>query len=390
MAYQHIKLEREKLYEQVWSKPMIHLAKDYGLSDNGLRKICRRFNIPVPDSGYWQKIQYGKPVKQAPLPEFQGDSGILISRIDKRIPQVEPELYKDVQAKIAQELLPENKIIVPNILTKPHPLVIQAKKNIIESYKYKNCVSSGRESLDIRVSRTNLNRALCIMDILIKELEARGMRVFINTKDQKELTCVEVLGKVFEIALQETLKYIKIKNGYFDHDYQPTGQLVLRIKRDYEDYRTRWVDVKNQKVEDRLNSFIIGLYEAALWERASEIEREKWHRELKEKERKEEEARRLKEEELKRMKGLENDTLNWHKSRNIRSYIKASEKAYLQKNRSIIPGAEFDKWRIWASHQADRLDPLLAGSSFGHVISSRMAGESDSIGGDNERNGEDC
>ena len=79
MAYQHIKLEREKLYEQVWSKPMIHLAKDYGLSDNGLRKICRRFNIPVPDSGYWQKIQYGKPVKQAPLPEFQGDSGILIS-----------------------------------------------------------------------------------------------------------------------------------------------------------------------------------------------------------------------------------------------------------------------------------------------------------------------
>ena len=36
----NITLTRERLYEQVWSRPMIKVAKEYGISDNGLRKIC--------------------------------------------------------------------------------------------------------------------------------------------------------------------------------------------------------------------------------------------------------------------------------------------------------------------------------------------------------------
>ena len=46
-------LDRTQLYEQVWSKPMIKLAAEYGLSDNGVRKICKKLNIPLPKSGYW-------------------------------------------------------------------------------------------------------------------------------------------------------------------------------------------------------------------------------------------------------------------------------------------------------------------------------------------------
>ena len=33
-------IERKQLYKQVWSKPMSKLAKDYGISDVGLKKIC--------------------------------------------------------------------------------------------------------------------------------------------------------------------------------------------------------------------------------------------------------------------------------------------------------------------------------------------------------------
>lgn len=36
-----ITFEREKLYEEVWSEPPTKLAKKYGLSDNGLRGICK-------------------------------------------------------------------------------------------------------------------------------------------------------------------------------------------------------------------------------------------------------------------------------------------------------------------------------------------------------------
>jgi hypothetical protein len=36
------------LYEKMWSQPALTLAQEFGISDRGLRKICARFEIPVP------------------------------------------------------------------------------------------------------------------------------------------------------------------------------------------------------------------------------------------------------------------------------------------------------------------------------------------------------
>jgi hypothetical protein len=44
-------IKREELYEQVWSVPIWMLCQQYGLSDNGLRKVCKRLNVPVPQGG---------------------------------------------------------------------------------------------------------------------------------------------------------------------------------------------------------------------------------------------------------------------------------------------------------------------------------------------------
>jgi hypothetical protein len=44
-------IKREELYEQVWSVPIVKRAAQYGLSDNGLRKVCKRLNVPVPSRG---------------------------------------------------------------------------------------------------------------------------------------------------------------------------------------------------------------------------------------------------------------------------------------------------------------------------------------------------
>ena len=49
MGHKKITYTREELYEQVWSEAMIRLAPKYGLSDNGLRKICKKLNIPFVD-----------------------------------------------------------------------------------------------------------------------------------------------------------------------------------------------------------------------------------------------------------------------------------------------------------------------------------------------------
>jgi hypothetical protein len=66
----HLSLTREQLYELVWSKPMQHLAKDYGVSDRALAKLCARHQVPVPPRGYWAKKNSGQKVVQPPLPAF--------------------------------------------------------------------------------------------------------------------------------------------------------------------------------------------------------------------------------------------------------------------------------------------------------------------------------
>jgi hypothetical protein len=52
-------MTREEFYEKVWQTPMTKLAAHYGLSDNGLRKICRNLQIPTPYTGYWAKKNEG-------------------------------------------------------------------------------------------------------------------------------------------------------------------------------------------------------------------------------------------------------------------------------------------------------------------------------------------
>lgn len=64
---------RREFYELVWSKPMTHLAKELGVSDVALHKVCRKHAIPNPPAGWWAKKAAGKKVQQIMLPEQAGD-----------------------------------------------------------------------------------------------------------------------------------------------------------------------------------------------------------------------------------------------------------------------------------------------------------------------------
>ncbi|MDP2324981.1 MAG: hypothetical protein Q8N51_13265, partial [Gammaproteobacteria bacterium] len=62
-------LSREDLYELVWSKPMVELAQDLGLSDVALAKRCRKLGVPVPGRGYWARVAAGQEPHQPKLPK---------------------------------------------------------------------------------------------------------------------------------------------------------------------------------------------------------------------------------------------------------------------------------------------------------------------------------
>jgi hypothetical protein len=64
---------REKLYEQIWAEPAIHVAKLYGFSDVRLGKICRILRVPLPGRGYWARLRSGYKAHRPKLPKLELD-----------------------------------------------------------------------------------------------------------------------------------------------------------------------------------------------------------------------------------------------------------------------------------------------------------------------------
>ena len=60
--------DRETLYKEIWSEPIIKVAQRYGVSDVAIHKICKAMDIPKPPAGYWRQLETGKHVDRIPLP----------------------------------------------------------------------------------------------------------------------------------------------------------------------------------------------------------------------------------------------------------------------------------------------------------------------------------
>ena len=44
---------REELYDIVWSTALSKLIEQYAYTNDGIKKICNQFDIPMPDGSYW-------------------------------------------------------------------------------------------------------------------------------------------------------------------------------------------------------------------------------------------------------------------------------------------------------------------------------------------------
>jgi len=130
-----VRVSRERLYDLAWSAPMRQLAAELGLSDIGLAKALRLHDIPLPQPGYWNKLQAGKPVRHTPLPARKPgqDSLLLVHGALADRFRAEPAAAENPEGPFASEAVPEDldqlrrnvlkqigKISVPRKLERPH------------------------------------------------------------------------------------------------------------------------------------------------------------------------------------------------------------------------------------------------------------------------------
>lgn len=346
------------------AKATVKLAAEFGMSDVGLAKICRKMDVPKPPLGYWRRIETGADIKPVPLPA-PTDKTVRFIFINHLADEDAKRISSQIQAKIESEDLPEKQIKIADTLSDAHPLVEKTK----QYYQNANIKTDepfappcGKGYLNLSVSSTEARRALLIADALFKALESRGYDVLVSSNHRGEgETRIVKEGEEVRLSLYEQMRKRqreltpeeKKKPPYLldiPLEYELTGKLTIKINFHWSSYQ-KWSDRKNEPLENRLNEIV-----AAIVTQLEIMVSEKRRKE--DEERRRQEAFRQREAERQRREKLEADAALWRKSENLRDYLNAYEAKLIREKGKIEPGGEESEWLKWARGYADSFDPL--------------------------------
>ncbi len=298
---------REKLYEEVWEKPVVQVATAYGVSDVMIHKICKSFDIPVPPRGYWARVRAGEKLKKPPLPSKEGTNQIIGYKTYQEVKVIKEQsldfLPKDERQKIllaAEQIqLTDDKEKLHKKIREYHPKVREWNKNDRKEEKiqkgFKN-YSTPPPFLAGVISNETLPRVHRILDTLYRQIELLGGSVnddlsLIIRNERVTLKVFEGQDEVkHELTRQEAQELVvyedKIRHDRWaskpnirKYDYIFNGKLKVSILNN-----KYFRDSEKVKIESRLGDMLIDLYEQ------SEI--------VKKKREADEEAKRKREEEI--------------------------------------------------------------------------------------------
>ncbi|MEN5302629.1 hypothetical protein [Pseudomonas sp. TWI628] len=350
----------QQLFEMVWERPVLIIAKEIGVSDVGLSKACRKAGITLPTRGHW-----AKPVSKRP-------------RRPKPPATTTPVTFHVLNVEKSARLRPENVIkdpkilIVPTELSDPHPLVKIWLGAARKAKELNNALIFDRTKvLNSHISRSEVDRCALLYDSLIKASESSGYIWGIGSNG----SFVQVDGEELLITIQERIKRFDIpppapkaiKPGQrWEPDFaamraarfgwEPTGvfSLVVDARSEVLIQKT-WTDSKTGRLESKLGQILTGFVRIALSVKAQRSSDEASRRRRAEEERVRKEGidqqRRLDKWRQNLMKNLE----RWERAQRLQAFIHAT-----------IQGSPPDEatqmalamWVSWATQQVELLDPL--------------------------------
>lgn len=371
-------VDRDTLYDEVWTEPMVVVAPRYGLSDVGLAKICKSLAIPIPSRGYWAKVKAGRVMRRVPLPELKSSGSVPTGLVKLPTEQLAGrEAARKTAARVRKDTAPMS---LPEDASAPHPLVLAASKRLRRRDGWPEgppLRSAPKEVLNLSVTVGALDRALAISDSLVKVLIKHGFAFEIDAENG--VTRIKWLetGTTMAFALTEyvpraqhvltpaeeraqkrywnrsrldsSMSYPKIPQ----YDFRPTGILTIQVGR----WPSRsWKDTPKTQLELRLGEVAGGIVTLAQEIHAKEQEEER---------RKEAHRRAVahyefltkrRANEIRRFEQLETQVSNWERAAKLRTYadlVEQQAKAQGQIN------AELEDWLAWVRAKADWLDPLV-------------------------------
>ncbi len=359
-----VRITREELYRRVWEVPIQTIAREFGIADVGLAKSCRRARIPVPGRGYWAKKAAGKHVDVLPLPELQPDE-LAVPRVIElwSTPEREPPPVL-VREQMEFESRPENRLVVASTLRNPHPLVketLDALQGNTNTRSHDYLGNWKVKHLDVEVSKPLLNRALRIIDAVVRGFEKRGWEVSLGRDDHRSF--VTIFGQPVPFGIREPRRLLKVERSerrFLEPSKreEPSGRLAL-VLREYwgRSINKSFDESKKGPLEEKLNDFMISAvalaHERAEWERRRVERDDRQRREA----RIRVERQRLRDAETARIRELEESAERWQRSKAIRELVIAVRTAAAANGGQPDSPALVD-WLAWAETHASGLDPI--------------------------------
>jgi hypothetical protein len=378
---QSVVVTRDDLYRQVWETPMSRLAAQYGITGNGLAKICERLKIPYPPRGYWAKKAAGKKVISYQLPTLNADTPQNVRIVPTQPTPEPPKLAEETVAKIEEIRKEAASILVPDRLQRPHPIIAhwleehdrRKREARRERDPWRKQLYDPGEFSDID------RRKHRILDGLFKALEKRGGKA---KEGDRGILFVEMQGEKVELQIREKQKkgrrplteseqrWASKGDKEWRQEMQPTGKLAFVIKTHLPGgLQTEWIEVDDRSLETLLPEIVVVFVAAGplLVEqrrRRDEAERERQIAELRRYE--EEQKRKLDDNRWRRFTEIAQQQRDYDLARDFLRAIKATNPdPQLQ-----VGDSDIAAWIEWAEKRISDTSPLAYGAkAIFHAVS---------------------
>jgi len=383
MEEQPIKIDREKLYKEIWEMAVTGVSKKYNVPYSRLMKICKENSIPTPPAGYWTSISFGKQVEKIPLPPTKGATEKIGPRSFEEV-NVSPERAetlgflddkerkKILDAATQLELTTENERLHKKIV---------AYRFVVNEWNKKDTKTEGAQRgfknysnrppfLAGVISIESLPRVYRILDALYREVESLGGSINddLSLLIRNEHVMIEIAEGQdeikHEITRQEAQEMIKYEDAKRHHswatepkirkyDYTFNGRLRISVRQG-----RYFRDTDNIKIESKLGEMLIELYEESEVVRIDRENREEAARKREEEAKSQEDRRNRYNDEVERTIELQNEALDFQISSRIRAYVEAVKNV----GKQVELDDKTIDWIEWATKKADWFDPAVARS----------------------------
>lgn len=372
-----VTITREQLYELVWSEAMQKLARQIGISDVAIAKHCRKVGVPVPERGYWNKLQAGKKAVRTPLPpadlgtvRWVEMSGNLTPELRTRF-NGRPGAHTDEQDSI--EILTERFrrrlgiVRVPRSFAPVHPLVAKVlakdeerrRKMETERYYWQ------KPLFDSPFER---RRLLTINGLFLGLAKVGGDGSWLRGEDARDHG-LTLGGTGLSFTLDPPNHRPDRGRLAVSPDKSEKLRLTLSHLKPALGVAVVWTDDDSGRLEDRMAEVIVGIGVAAEHARRQwAAERMAWEQQRREEaeraeiKRREEAERRERERRAALAKARTDELLAdaeaFRRAAEIRAYVDAVLAAAPQSDDAIV------RWAAWAREEAERLDPIASGRAF--------------------------